>query len=343
MKISVHKSSVFEVLQILRKKKAQEIDQAEVERVFSHEDYLFEFGRYQGRLSREEMIRYFLNFEYLKSGQIENEDLCQHHCFWLDFYFHVDEYEDRICEFLENFNDEQIFAAYEQARKGFPEGYTIPECKVVFTCGIGRSFGYPYQNGIHFDVLRLMKEQEIMEDFQEIIAHELHHLIYNQNIHIETEDIEGYFLQCFAGEGLAIKFTNNAQGLLSKKMYEDLSSNIGLDKESIAYLNLELEQSFSELKGTIQKIHMGEIKTRDEVDTLICEYWLSLYHQEEPGGVEKLLAQPRLYTMGNEIWGTIFDVYGMDELYRIVNEPKECLEKFNHALWTIGKPEYCIE
>lgn len=149
-------------------------------------------------------------------------------------------------------------------------------------------------------------------------------------------------MQCFAGEGLAIHFTNNAEGVLSKRMNPNISKNLGIDNDSMNYLNHHFEETYYEFKQTITKIRNHEIKTIDEINNLIFGYWLDCYiegqnHEETP-----YLKQSRLYSLGNELWGVIYDVYGMDGLYEIVNNPKMFVDKFNVALQKINKKELCI-
>lgn len=153
---------------------------------------MFEFERYKNRITQEEFIEYFLNFDQFKDIQIKNEDLRIHHKYWLDFFQNIELYENKINEFFMRFDEEIMSYAYNLAKKSFPKTYQFNDFELVFTCGIGQSYGYPYKNSMHFDILQLIKEHKTQE-FQYALAHEIHHLFFNQNIKPEEENLEGYF------------------------------------------------------------------------------------------------------------------------------------------------------
>lgn len=265
-----------------------------------------------------------------------------HHSYWLDLYENIEWFEQKTGRFLAEFNQEIVTEAYQIAAQGFPANYQFREYKILFTCGIGQSFGYPNENGMHFDIMQLFREYE-NKNFKEIIAHEIHHLIYMDNVKQQENNLEGYFLQCFAPEGLAIKFTNNAEGRLSKKIHTDEPENSGLDKESMEYLNAHFDSTYAEFKKTISDIRSGKINTIEEINELIRTYWFNCYTEEQNENEIPRLKQSRIYAMGNELWGTIYDIYGIDKLYEILNNPETAVAKFNEALAVSGREKYVIE
>ena len=93
MEVTYSSSSIPFVFQMIKKKKKNDLSYEETYRVFSHIDYQDEFKRYKSRLTLCEFIDYFLNFENLNLHQIKNEDLREHHIYWLDFYQNIHVYE----------------------------------------------------------------------------------------------------------------------------------------------------------------------------------------------------------------------------------------------------------
>lgn len=45
------------------------------------------------------------------------------------------------------YSGEQISVAL----RGLPDDFELPDLNFIFTIGIGQSFGYVYNNGMHFD------------------------------------------------------------------------------------------------------------------------------------------------------------------------------------------------
>lgn len=326
---------------LLRKKKAGLLITDEIEHLLNHDDYQFEFRRYESRVNPQEFTNYLLTFEKLDASQILNMDLRNHHSSWLDLYENLDWFEAKTNDFFQKFNLDVVAEAYQIAANGFPKGYHFPDCKIHFTCGIGQSFGYANENGMHFDIVQLFQHHE-NENFKLMIAHEFHHLIFLDNIPFNESNPEAYFLQWFAIEGLAIKFTGNAQGVLSKKLWPREPANMGLDGASIAYLNNHFSDTYMVFRKHLADIRSGTTNSIEDVQELLVAYWFSLYADGQSQTEPPQLKQTRLYTMGNDLWGTLYDIYGMDTLYETLNHPETFVEKFNQALCILNKAEYFI-
>lgn len=341
MKAALCSTALAPMFALLRKKKAGQLERNDVEKLLDHEDYRFEFRRYEGRVDRQTFADYLMNFETLEAGQIENYDLRNHHSCWLDLYENLDWFEQKTWAFFEKFDEKIIEQAGQIAVDGFPKTFLFQDCKIVFTCGIGQSFGYANEHGMHFDIMQLFRHYE-NEHFKLMIAHEIHHLIFLDNIPFDQEDLEGFFLQWFAIEGLAIKFTGNAQGRLSRKLHPEEPGNLGLDGASIEYANARFDRYFGEFRKNIQQIRRGEIKTVEEVQGLLVSYWFDLHTDEQSREEVPKLKQPKLYAFGNDLWGTLYDVFGMEALYETLLHPKTFTEKFNQALQVLHKEAYML-
>lgn len=342
LKAQLRISTINDMINLLKKKKEHTLTRNEIDDLLRRDDYQFEFKRYHHRIHIKEFIDYFMNFENLEISDIENEDLRIHHSYWIDLYQSLELYEKDIKHFFLNINEEIVNEAYLIAKEGFPDHYIIDEINIIMTCGIGQSFGYPFENSIHFDILQLIKDHH-NNDFQYTIAHEIHHLIFNRNIKLEENDIEGYFVQCFAGEGLAIHFTNNAEGILTKKFDMTKQSNLGIDHESIKYLNNHFYSIYEEFRKTIYMIRNKDIKTIDEINDLIFDYWLDCHTDEQNQNDIPILKQSKLYSLGNEVWGVIYDIYGINKLYEIVNHPILFIDSLNKALHILKQEKLVIK
>lgn len=329
------------VFALLKKKKAGMLKREEAENLLKHEDYQFEFSRYEGRVSESEFVDYLLNFETLRAEEIENYDLRNHHSFWLDLYENLTWFEQKTEKFFQTYNHDLLAEASRIAEAGFPKGFRFQDCKIIFTCGIGQSFGYAHEHGMHFDIMQLFRLYE-NENFKLLIAHEMHHLMFLEHIPFDETNPEGYFLQWFAIEGLAVKFTGNAQGVLSKKLHPEQEANLGLDAYSMEYANNRFNTHLSEFKRHIAAIRSGEIKTADEVRHLLVSYWFDLYAEGQSREEVPRLKQPKLYAFGNDLWGTLYDVYGMEALYETLVHPETFAGKFNEAMEMLDQRAYII-
>ena len=341
MNLLMCNQTIERVFEALKKKREGNLQREDIVDVLHKRDDTFEFKRYGARVTIDEFTEYFMSFEKMKTVQLDNKDLRNHHRYWLDLYANQSRYEQKARAFFRKLDETAVASAYKIAVNGFPKGYELDELQLIFTCGIGQSYGYPYKNGIHFDVLQMLKENRDI-CFKETLAHEIHHLIYNKNVRPEKHSLIGYFVQCFSGEGLAVKFTNNVQGVFSKKFVSDMPENIGVDAFSFAYLNHDFESTYSKFRETIYRMEDGQIKTFEELDRLFYDYWLDCRVEGQTKNEVPKLKQSRLYSLGNDLWGVLYDVFGMDELYRIVRNPALFIDKYNRALDVIGREAYKI-
>lgn len=320
MYLEVSTSTILLIFELLEKKKQQYVTKEEISRILSHKDYQIEFKRYGNRLSKQEFLDYLLNFDSLSKTQIDNADLRNHHSYWVDFLHNLKFYKAEYNKLLNELKKLPLHSIPYIVKQSFPNDFIISSYEICFTCGIGASYGFPYKKKIYFDFLQYIKNQQY-KTFTTTLNHELHHLIFAENVKKEAKNIEGYFVQSFASEGLAVKFINNAQGVISKPLYPSQEKNIDLDDYTMSYLNNDFNKTLVEFKKTITNIRNHTISSIAEIDTLKQKYWLNQYVEgQNQTGIPKL-KQSRLYSFGNEIWGSIYDKYGLEKLYYLVNHP----------------------
>jgi len=129
---------------------------------------------------------------------------------------------------LTRFTPEIFEQQIKVALKGLPNYVKLPHINFLFTIGIGQSFGWILENNVHFDFLQLIKDKSL-DDFIATISHEVHHVAINflsKEMDFNSISLEELFYLYFAEEGLAVKYCNNAEGVLSKSIYSG-PKNIG--------------------------------------------------------------------------------------------------------------------
>ncbi|WP_102401409.1 DUF5700 domain-containing putative Zn-dependent protease [Haloimpatiens massiliensis] len=343
MNFKIRYKTISSMLELCKKLKWGNVEKKEIEDLIEHEDYKFEFERYKGKISKEEFTEYFINLPNIKEEEITNKGLKIHHKFYKDLLDNLDFYMEKVSE-LDKFTEELFEQQISIALKGLPEDINLSELNFIFTVGIGQSFGYVYKNGMHFDFLQLVKEKSI-DDFCATIAHEVHHVALNtiyEELDLNNMPIEDLFYLSFSGEGLAVKYCNNAEGVLSKSIY-DGPKNIGLDKFTWEYLNKDFYNTMKQFKASINYIRAGHINTMEELVKYMEDYWMNPYveGQDKNKDIPKL-KQFRVYSFGNEIWGIIHDCFGKEMVYKTIRNPQSFRETFNKALEKLSHEEFKI-
>lgn len=342
MNFRVRYSSIMSMLELCKKLKAGTIKKSEIENLMEHEDYQFEFSRYKGRVSKNEFVEYFMDLPNLREEDIKNKDLMIHHRYYKDLLDNLDFFIEKS-NVLNKFTNDLFQEQIRVALKGLPENINMPDLSFVFTIGIGQSFGYAHENGMHFDFLQLIRNKSI-DDFCATISHEVHHVgvdLIHQKLDFNLISIEDLFYVYFSGEGLAVKYCNNAQGILSKSIYKG-PKNIGLDSFTWEYLNNDFYNTMNQFKNTISDIRNNKYKTTDEFEKHMAEYWMNPYIEGQSKNEIPKLLHFRLYSFGNEIWGIIHDCFGKDAVYETLENPGRFPEIFNRALEKLGHEEFKI-
>lgn len=336
-------SSINNMLELCKRLANGQIKKTDIKSIIDHEDYKFEFERYKGRISRAEYVDYLFQLKNINENDIKNNDLKAHHVYYNDLINNLDLYREKLNE-LEKILTTDLFE--EQvlvALRGLPDDIALPDINFIFTIGIGQSFGYVYENGTHFDFLQLVRDKSI-NDFCSTIAHEVHHVGVNaihEQIGFENISIEALFYLYFSGEGLAVKYCNNAEGVLSNSIYSS-AKNRGLDAFSWKYLNDDFYNTMDQFRKTINDIRDNTIKSVEELDKHILEYWLDPYTQEQDKTEIPKLKQSRLYSFGNDIWGIIHDCFGKSAVFETLRNPENFPVMFNKSLEKIGYQQFKI-
>ncbi len=325
-------SSIPIMLDFLSKPGTGSANTALLKRIFCHDDYQFEIRRY-GLSSIEPLMVYFSQLKSIKVNDIP--DLCDErksalrdkHDLWLDCVSDPQKYYNRYKKVKDILCEENILNFQHKLANAFPKAIAIDDAGIVSTLSFGPSFGYVYENALHLDLFGIENICTV-EELPYIILHEMHHLQMQKLIGSYssfTRDfslLDNYIFR-FTGEGLAIKFCNNAEGIVSKRIDEHLSANIGIS--AMYVLNKHFEEHFNLFNDTVRKIRSKEIAL-EEIDEQFQSYWWNphLYENEV-----QFLSQTPIYSFGNEIFGCIFDAFGLEVLFECFYHPVKAIEYFN--------------
>ncbi len=342
MNTEVRYSSVYNMLKLCRDLKNGNLNRYELAELLEHQDYILEFERYGTRVTREEFIEYFLQIPYIKTEDIENEDLKTHHRYYVDLVQNIEYFTEQAGE-LEKFTLEFFHKTIQTALDGLPDYLSLPDLNFIFTVGIGKSSEWVYENNIYFDFLQLANDMSF-ESFHATIAHEVHHFGMNmlyEKINMNSLTLKELFFLYFSGGGLAVKYCNNAEGVLSKSI-NNSPKNVGLDSFTWEYLNNDFYNTMAVFKNTIERINDGEISARDELEQKIVRYWMNPYTDDQDMKEVPKLKHSRIYSFGNEIWGIIHDCFGKNKVFEVLNNLQSFSYNYNLAMERLGRDEFKI-
>lgn len=325
-------SSIPQMLEYLSETNVGSTNMAVVKSIFEHEDYQFEIRRYN-LPSVEPLISYFSQLKNIKAEDIPDlsderkNTLRDKHNLWLDCASNPQKYYNRY-EKIKNFLCvENIQNLQHKLADAFPNGIDIKDASIVSTLSFGPSFGYVYANALHLDLFGIESFCTI-EELPHVILHEMHHLqiqkfIGSYDSFTSKFSLLDDYIFRFTGEGLAIKFCNNAEGIISKRIDYHMNANIGISSMSI--LNKHFEEHFNLFNDTIKRIKQNSI-TVSEINEQFKSYWWNpkLYKDETA-----FLEQTPIYSFGNEIFGCIFDFFGIEVLFDCFCNPSKTIEYFN--------------
>ena len=317
-------------------------DRETVRDILSHEDYQFELRRYEIQ-SAEHLIDYFSRLNTIPTDEIPDlsddhrkNHLREKHRQWLDCVGDPQKYYERYERLKAFFTDAFLADMQRKLAEMFPKGTAmIPDPAVVSTLSFGRSFGYPSEGAIHLDLFGV-EEYCSLEELPRTVLHEMHHM-QAFKMAGETDGfysgfslLERYIIG-FAWEGLAVKFCNNAEGVISKRMEPELEPNLSVP--SIPLLNQHFAEHFQLFCDTVQQIRAGTI-TEEEMERQQTDYWMDPYlYGANP------LDQTAIYSFGNELYGCVYDHFGLDATYECFYHPARLISYFNRANCGYSVPE----
>lgn len=348
MQINIRYSTIPKMLELCKRHKEGRLNKFELEELLEHEDYKVEFDRYnneggpRGGFSKEEYVDFFMNFFTLNQEDIKNQRLKMRYDQLKYLFDNLSFYEENYKK-VHSITKEHVLKGLECTYYGLPDEIRFERLDIIFSIGLGNSGGWFYKCFSHYDIVQFLKDFDV-DTIVNTIAHECHHIGYMKLCSIidcDNLSPEEYLYFFLAGEGLAVKYCNNGEGILTKKIYNS-QVNIGLDTYTWSYLKNDFEDTFTEFKMQINKIRNGEIKNIDDLSSYISEYWMSLYTKEQLNTELPKLKHSRNYFFGCDVWGLIHDVYGNEKVFETLTDLKQFPYIFNSALEKVGRTDLLI-
>jgi hypothetical protein len=348
MEINIRYSTIPKMLEVCKKHKEGKLYRIELEELLEHEDYKVEFDRYnteggpRGGFSKEEYVDFFMDFFTLDEDKIENERLKMRYEQLKYLFDNLEFYEENFKK-VHSIDKNHVLKALEYTYFGLPSEVRFERLDIIFSIGLGNSGGWFYKHFSHYDLVHFLKEFDV-NTIVNTMAHECHHIGYmklSSGMDFDKLTPEEYLYFFLAGEGLAVKYCNNAEGVLTKSIYNS-EVNIGLNSDTWKYLKGDFENTFKEFKAQIYKIRNNEIRTIDDLSAYINEYWMNLYTPEQDKSEVPKLSHSRNYFMGCDVWGLIHDVFGAEKVFEVLTDLKQFPIAFNSALEKIGRIDLCI-
>ncbi len=328
MKINLRATSVQPALDLLRRLAGgNRPGREEIEALFAHPDYDFEFRRYGA--DRRAMMAFLLSLpapdpDALPALCPDRPDaLRQRLPLWQGAFRTPDAVELRFCDAMRNLCPSERQEICADVRAAFPFEPGLGDVDVVLTLGIGPSYGYVFEGALHLDVLSLISGGAL----RPVLAHELHHIAMQKfaGSFIDSLTPAELFVFTFSGEGLAVKFMNNARGVLSKPVRPGEPECAGLDASAMDHWNARFAESVEMFFSTLRAMNEGGASAREAWERFEGDWWNPVH-----GG--RTLAHGRIYAFGNDLYGAIFDAHGLDATFDAVRHPLRAVELFRALL-----------
>lgn len=329
MKISFNISAIQPMIDwLLDKKKNHYEDEAKLRQILSLNDYKVEFERYSQPnlpvcgITFEEAVDFFMNFD---KKDFTNQRLQYKKESFIHFYQDI---ENRLISLISftSLTEEDKELIERLLQNALPDAMLndIPELNIILIVSIGNSMGWPFDHYIDYDISNLDAFKN-KYDFLHVTAHEIHHLFIGQMLGGEGVTPEGYFLQNFAYEGLAVHFMNNLATIGKKKKYDDIT--YCMDESDMNFYEEHFDEIFEMIKNDY---YSSKGKTFEEVNELVSN------HYEQFVFMGKNIKQYPTYYFGSYMWGLIDLHYGKEKLFEAINNPSMFLKLYN----AVAKPEY---
>ncbi len=350
MNIKIRKETIEPMFKICKSLRDGNFDVEQLEKVLKHSDYQVEMDRYthaggpSGGFTYDEFIDFFTNIYTLKFDGLENTRMKQRYHAFKEFMDNIEEYESKVDK-LELITEELVVKAISKAKSGLPETVEFEEMDVIFSIGMGPSGGWFYDGKYtHYDIVQFLKDFD-KDNLYDVLAHEFHHI--GSKKHYATLDmskitLEDYFYLFLSGEGLAVKYCNNYQGVLTKNTC-DGKANASVTHKDRDYFISEFDNVYQEFLKDIKSIRSGEIASFADMSARISGYWMSLKTKYASADEPNDMAQSLNYFLGAEIWGLIHDVHGLDRVYEIIDGKTNFVDSYNEALKAIDRSDLEIE
>ncbi len=315
----IHYSTVTSMLDIIDKFNNGKDIREDLSLLLDHDDYKIEIERYNEHeanigFSKKEYIEFFISLRNIDRKTIKSKALKYRVDDLLLVMDNVDYYRT-LLDRIKYINYEK---AYEQAKYALAVNIDISTIHIIFSIGLGISGGWAYKNYTHYDLITVV-DRKTPQGLLNVISHECHHIGHSMIENDKEISQASKLLYLLGVEGTAVKFCNNFEGLLTKK----LNSNEEMSVNTISYNHYISNYSniISQLKVDLNMLNQNLVSAKELFNKNYC------YRDITVNGVKKenYLGQPINYFLGADLYGHIYDEFGIKEVIKCLENPELCL------------------
>ncbi|MBT7914651.1 hypothetical protein HN588_12170 [Candidatus Bathyarchaeota archaeon] len=327
MKIRVHIDSIVPMLAECRKARNQGFFNEEVLRsILEHPDYVFERRRYGERAPLDAFIQFL---QSLAAGKPDHQgigDIEVRVQTWQDFWHNMEPQAAAIHQFIEELTPEYLDDCVKIALNGLPENHDYEDVDFILTLGYGGSIGYVFEGSFAYDAISAVHGTQSARG---VIAHESHHLALEQLPFTfdGSPPLHG-LLMVFAGEGLACKYCNNTDGVLTHRL--DPNHPVDMSSDWCVF-HEHFSEDFGVFKEQFVQVKAGAYKTPSEVFQALAPSWRYCSSPEWWAEKHERLDYQPSYYMGCQLFGVIHDAFGKEKVYEALFHPEHFASIFNIA------------
>ena len=322
MKINFNTETLAPMLAWLKEYKTTgKRDERKLRSILSMPDYGIEFARYGNSnlpvcgINFEEAVDFFMHFD---DKDFENPRLQYKKPYFMAFF---DDLESRLkkLEMFQHLTQDDCARIESLLSASLPEKVVgkMEDITIILIVSMGNSMGWPYQSYVDYDVANLHLF-ETLDDFLRLTAHEIHHLFVGQMLGQEGVSPEGFFLQNFAYEGLAVHFHNNLGTKYKAKKYP--WSTCMMDESDMAFYEAHFDEIFRKIQADYQR---AKTMSLEEVSDMVSNEYETFEY------MGKKISQFPTYYFGCYLWGLIDLHYGKEVLFETLQDPKRFVSLYN--------------
>lgn len=306
--------------------------------LYSHPDYALEIERYHSRGTGSGLtpsnLSEALRSLVLHGVESRTPDLSPHERRVSRLISNYQAYRRKWEGFMQGWQS-TLVRSDELARRYLPSEASISEVDVLVTVGLGDSFGWPFRDAIHFDLVHMLDNFDSFLELENLLAHELHHVGYQSLLStFDAATSSHKFLLFLAYEGMAIKFFNHPNSVFSTcvndemRGYQIVAADWDYYREHWDYYFREFQSDYRYLCQTPDA----------DISSMIMR-WMT--DERIDGSGAKLVQYPN-YFIGSEIVGLLFDHCGLHTIFDVLGGRSEFEVIYDRILEEIGLSGYTI-
>lgn len=330
----IRDSTILKMFEIINRKKMGIDVGYELIELLNHNDYKVQFDFYKNHPSGiaftiEDFVQMFNNIE----NDVLSKDVSialKHRRKYLESVFRNIEFYMEKYKTIQSITENDLNIAVSKTNLGLIKPINLQRVEFILAIGVGVTGGFNMGDINFLDYIQVIGSRS-KQGILNTISHELHHKGFKEQFQIEYNEhrLVDNFIHFFAGEGLAIKFGNNFEGMMTSKLFNCEHTYI---KESYNYYLENYQNILTNFKSDLFRIFSGEYSSLEMIENLFDEHYY-FRDLEIDGILHKLyLKNPIAYYLGADIWGLIYDRVDISEFFELLQNPDGVYEKLLELL-----------